>query len=244
MMLKRALIFFLLTGFLTIRSQSFFKGVGIFGSVTSSKHEYRNADTDKKDTSFVFEHYYPQTHISKEFINWGAGIFVEFGLDRLRWQTELEYINKGAQEMPFAPPGAQYSGDRTGSFSPNKLTYIEWNNYLKYYRPLFSSWHWYLMGGVRLEYLFRSAPTVFPEYSGAFPKFWFSGDLGAGLEFPLVKRISMFVEGHWNPDVISHRHGNTKIRNRTFELRVGLVLRPRKRRIDDCNAPVYKGPAY
>ncbi len=242
-MKKISLIVILLSS-LSINAQSFFKGVGIFGSVTSSKHEYTNPDFPKQDTNYILSHYYPQNHISKEFINWGAGIFVELGLQSLRWQTELEYINKGAQEMPFAPPFFHFTGDRTGVYSPNKLTYIQWNNYLKFYRPIFSASHWYLMAGVRLEYLFRSAPTVFPEYSGAFPKFWFSGDLGAGLEFPLVKRISWFVEGHWNPDIISHKHGNNKIRNRTFELRLGLVLRPRKSRIDDCNAPIYKGPAY
>src|SRR4051812_43123313 len=116
-------------------AQSFFKGVGIFGSVTSSKHEYRNSDTDKKDTTYVPAHYYPQTHISKEFINWGAGIFLELGRSNIRWQTELEYINKGANEMALINI---YSGERTGSYNANKLTYIQWNNYLKFYYPLFN----------------------------------------------------------------------------------------------------------
>jgi hypothetical protein len=225
-------------------AQSLFKGFGIFGAVTSSKHEYLNTDTHNKDTTYQVSAFYPQTHISKEFINWGAGIFLELGRERIRWQTELEYVNKGAKEMPFAPPGFYFTGDRTGTYLTNKLTYIQWNNYLKFYYPLFNAAHWYIMPGIRIEYLFQQSTPVFPEYSGAFPKFWFSGDLGLGYEFPLVKRISAFVEGHWNPDVISHNHGNTKIRNRTFELRVGLVLRPRKRRIDDCNAPIYKGPGY
>src|SRR3954468_7316544 len=108
--MKKAGIIFLVFISARISSQTFFKGVGIFGSVTSSKHEYRNADTDKKDTTYVPEHFYPQTHISKEFINWGAGIFLELGLQRLRWQTELEYANKGAQEMGFGPAGYQYTG--------------------------------------------------------------------------------------------------------------------------------------
>ena len=56
--------------------------------------------------------------------------------------------------------------------------------------------------------------------------------------------IGAFVEYHWNPDIIRHTHDNVKVRNRTFELRVGLVYRKKKRSIDDCNAPRYNGPAY
>lgn len=242
--MRNRVIIILVLGSFCASSQSFFKGAGIFGAGTSSKHEYRNADTDKKDTSYIFDHFYPQTHISKEFINWGAGVFLEMGLQRVRWQTELEYVNKGASEMPFAPPGMQYTGDRTGSYVANKMTYIQWNNYLKFFNPIFNASHWYFMAGIRLEYLFRRSAPVFPEYTSQFPQFWFSGDLGAGLEFPLAGRINWFVEGHWNPDIIPHKHGNTAIRSRTFEARLGLVLRPRKRKIDDCNVPRYKGPAY
>src|SRR3954469_12515755 len=148
-MTKRVLLILISITSLSAGAQSFFKGVGIFGSVTSSKHEYRNADTDKKDTTYVPEHFYPQTHISKEFINWGAGIFLELGLQRIRWQTELEYINKGAQEMPFGPDGYQYTGDRTGVYQPNKMTYIEWNNYLKFFNPLGRHSYWYYMAGIR-----------------------------------------------------------------------------------------------
>ena len=100
------------------------------------------------------------------------------------------------------------------------------------------------MAGVKLEYLFRKSVVVFPEVANSFPTFWFSGDLGVGYEFPLFKKFSAFIETHWNPDVIRHTHDNVKARNRTFEVRGGIVMRPRKRRIDDCNAPVYKGPAY
>ena len=222
-------------------SSQIFKGIGIFGALTSSKHEYRNTDDDKKGEPPVISHYYPQTHISKERLSWGAGIFAEFGKERIRWQTELEYINKGASEMDLINP---ITGDRSGVYVANKLTYIQWNNYLKFYYPIFNASHWYWMAGVRLEYKFKSVTPIFPVYSAAFPTFWFSGDLGIGYEVPITQRIGLFLEGHWNPDIIPHRHDNTKIRARTFELRLGLVLRPRKSRIDDCNAPRYKGPAY
>lgn len=222
-------------------SQSF-KGIGIYGALTQSAHYYTNTDTDRKlDTPFVYNRFYPQSHISKEFFNWGAGIFAEFGREGLRWQTELEYANKGAKERELLNP---ITGERASDFGKNKYTYIQWNNYLKFYRPLGFSSHWYIMPGIRLEYLFRNSASVFTPVSGDFPTFWFSGDIGVGYEFPLFKQISGLVEYHWNPDIIRHTHNNIKVRNRTFELRVGLVYRKKRRSVDDCNAPRYNGPAY
>lgn len=236
---KLVIIFLLSMGL--VSAQSFIKGYGVFGSGTSSKHEYRNADTDKKNDSLYLPYFYPQTHISKERLSWGAGAFVELGREKVRWQTELAYMNKGANEMALVNA---FTGDRTGNYQANKMTYIQWNNYLKFYNPIFSAAHWYWMAGVRLEYLFKQSTPVFSDLSGAFPKFWFSGDVALGYEFPLFRRLHAFTEFHWNPDVISHKHDNSKIRARTFELRAGIVIRKKKRSIDDCNAPRYKGPAY
>lgn len=241
--------FFILVGAIAAfqgSAQKLFKGVGVFGSFTVSKHEYNNLDTDKKDTNFVFPHYYPQSHVSREFLNWGAGIFLELSRrSDIRWQTELAYMNKGAKENPLIMSQIYSTGARTGGFVNTKMTYIQWNNYLKFYNPIFASAHWYFMAGVRVEYLFRSAAGTYGDVIASFPKFWFSGDLALGYEFPVTEKIGVFIEQHWNPDIIPHTfNGNTRVRARTFETRAGLVLRPRKRRIDDCNAPVYKGPAY
>ncbi|MBL7933398.1 MAG: hypothetical protein JNL60_15940 [Bacteroidia bacterium] len=224
-------------------AQKLFKGVGVFGALTVSKHEYKNLDTDKKDTTYTYKHFYPQSHVSKEFLNWGAGIFLELSRrSDIRWQTELEYMNKGAKELLIEN---FYTGTNNNAYVNNKLTYIQWNNYIKFYNPIFASAHWYFMAGVRLEYLFKKAASTYPDVIAAFPKFWFSGDLALGYEFPVTEKIGVFIEQHWNPDIIPHTfNGNTRVRARSFETRVGLVLRPRKRRIDDCNAPVYKGPAY
>jgi len=242
--MKKIILFITLLISLQTSAQKLFKGVGVFGALTISKHEYRNKDDDQKsDTPFVYNRFYPQTHISKEFLNWGAGVFLEMSRSsNVRWQTELAYINKGANEMQVTN---YVTGERTGVYTSNKLTYIQWNNYLKFYNPIFYNAHWYFMAGIRLEYLFRNKATAFPEVVAKFPKFWFSGDLGLGYEFPVTEKIGVFVEGHWNPDIIPHKfQNNTNIRARTIELRVGVTYRPRKRRIDDCNAPVYKGPAY
>lgn len=220
-----------------------FKGVGIFGALTQSAHYYENTDTDRKlETPFVANRFYPPSHISKEFFNWGAGIFLELSTrDNLRWQTEFEYVRKGANEKELTNI---YTGEREGSFRKNRYTYLQWNNYLKFYNPIGFSSHWYVMPGIRLEYLLNNSVSAFTPVSGDFPRFWFSGNIGLGYEFPVFKKISAFVEYHWNPDIIRHTHDNVKVRNRTFELRVGLVYRKKKRAIDDCNAPRYNGPAY
>ena len=233
--MKQLTLLIVLVLFTAVHShaQSAFKGVGIFGALTESAHYYSNPD---KSGYAV----YPPNHASKEYFNWGAGAFLELGRDRLRWQTELEYTHTGALEKELLDP---ITGLRSSSFTANKYTYVQWNNYLKFYYPLGYA-HWYFMPGVRLEYLLNNKVTAFTDFSGNFPKFWFSGDLALGYEFPLFKKFSLFAEYHWNPDVIWHKHDNVSMRSKTLELRVGIVMRPRKRAIDDCNAPVYKGPAY
>lgn len=214
----------------------FFRGFGIFGAITESAHYYTNS---AKDLSQV---YYPPAHISKEYFNWGVGAFAEFlKSDNLRWQTELEYVKKGAKEKEIIDVT---TGDRASNWGVNKYTYFQWNNYLKFYNPIGFGSHWYIMPGIRLEYLFRSSASVFTPVSGDFPTFWFSGNIGAGYEFPLFKKFSGIVEYHWNPDIIPHAHDNIKVRNRTFELRLGIMWRPKQRSIDDCNTPRYNGPAY
>lgn len=240
-------IVIVLAAFLFLKSNGqIFRGVGIFGAVTESTNFYKNTEEGQRDWnrdslgSYNRTYYYPQNTISREYFSWGAGVFLELGGDYGRWQTELEYTHKGGKIRELIEP---YNGIRDDGYSTNKYTYIQWNNYLKYFGPFGLSPNIYLMPGIRLEYLFNSSTSVYSPYS-TFPRFWFSGNVGLGYEFPILKKINAFVEYHWNPDFISHKVDHVKIRNRTFELRAGLVLRPRKRSIDDCNAPRYKGPAY
>jgi hypothetical protein len=218
-------------------------GFGIFGALTQSAHYYTNTDTYRKaDTPLVFNRFYPPSHISKEYFSWGAGVFLEVATrGRLRWQTELEYTNTGAREKELINP---FTGDRSGSFAVNKYTYFQWNNYLKSYNAIGVDSHWYILAGVRIEYLYKSSTPVFSSVSSKFPPIWFSGDVALGYEFPVFKSIFGFVEYHFNPDIIRHTHDNVKVRSRTFELRVGLVKRKKKRNVDDCNAPKYNGPTY
>lgn len=228
-------------------SAQFFRGAGIFGAANHSMNQYKNLDEDKRDwnrdslSGYNYSYYYPQGLISREYFSWGAGIFAEFGGNYGRWQTEIEYTHKGARAPELLEP---FNGIRATDYSTNKYTYIQWNNYLKYFGPFGLHPNLYLMPGIRLEYLLSSSAAFYTPYSSSFPKFWFSGNLGLGYEFPILKKINAFVEYHWNPDIIYHKKDQVKARNRTFELRFGLVYRPKKRSIDDCNAPRYKGPAY
>ena len=228
---------------LQTKAQLSLKGIGIFGALTESANYYDNKDQGRKlDTPYVYSRFYPQSHISKEFFNWGAGLFLEFAKrDNVRWQTELEYTHTGGKERPLINA---FTGERAAAFGVNKYTYIQWNNYLKFYNPIGYGAHWYVMPGIRLEYLFQNAAPIFAPVSANFPKFWFSGDLGLGYEFPLFKQISAFVEFHWNPDLIKHIYNDVAVRSRTFELRAGLVYRKKRRGVDDCTAPRYNGPAY
>ena len=245
--LKKLFILFLLV-FLHKANAQFFRGIGIFAAGTESAHFYENKNEGQKDANvdtpnnFPYNAYYPQSHISREYFSWGAGLFAELlNKDNVRWQTEFEYTHKGAKEKELTDP---FFGTRSGGYSTNKYTYIQWNNYLKFFGPFGLSSQWYLMPGVRLEYLFKQSVSAFTPYAGNFPKIFFSGNVGLGKEFPILKKISAFVEYNWNPDVLSHKKDNIKYRNRTFELRVGLIYRPKRKNIDDCNAPKYHGPAY
>lgn len=242
-------IILILTVLISLNTNAqFFRGIGIFGAFTHSAHRYQNKDEGLKDpnvdnyNNLNVKAYYPSSHYSHEYFSWGAGLFAEFGShDNFRWQTEFEYTHKGAQEKEIID---LLFGTRAGSFGVNKYTYIQWNNYLKYFAPFGLSSRYYLMPGIRLEYLFQKSTAVFNPYSSNFQTFWFSGNLGLGYEFPLVKKINMFVEYHWNPDILRQHTDNVYIRNRTYEFRVGLIYRPRHRNIDDCNSPRYNGPGY
>lgn len=225
----------------------FFKGIGVYGALTQSRHKYINRDEGKRNfTSADYaanpDYYNTQSYISKERFSWGAGVFAEFSRnDSPRWQTEIAYTNKGSKERNLIDP---FNGVRSGSFETNKYTFIQWNNYLKFFNSMGYAAHWYWMAGIRLEYMFRSSTPANAPYSSSWKKIWGSGDVGFGFEWPLYKKINWFNEYHWNQDIYNLKNGSTAFRNRTFEVRVGLVYRPKRRSIDDCNAPKYRGPAY
>lgn len=227
-------------------SKGIFKGVGVYGALTDSRHTYRNPDAGKRQFTAIDyagnpNYYNTADYISKERQSWGAGAFVELSKsEKVRWQTELAYTNKGSKEKNLDNPFTQA---RSG-FQTNRYTYFQWNNYMKVFNPLGYLSNWYYMIGARLEYKFRSSTPANSEFAGAYKTIWASGDVGLGFEFPFIKKINWFTELHWNPDIYNLRVHGSVYRSRTFELRIGLVYRPKKKSIDDCNAPKYRGPAY
>ena len=184
--MKKFLLLIIILSVTTVKAQSF-KGIGIFGALTQSAHYYENLDTDKKsDSVYVPKYFYPQSHISKEFFNWGAGLFLNFRtVTMCAGKPNSNTPTKAQRKGPSSTPLPE---KEKAIFAPTNYTYIQWNNYLKFYNPLGYAAHWYLMPGIRLEYLFKNNGSSFPPVSGDFPRFWFSGDIGLGYEFPLFKR--------------------------------------------------------
>ena len=224
-----ALIYFFLLASVITSNAQFFRGIGFFVGGNSNMHRYKNTDADKKDFSYA------------QYLSWDAGLFLELlNSDYVRWQTEFEYTKKGAKEMEIPADDSRYWGTRSGSYGLNKYTMLQWNNYLKF----FTQSNYYLMAGVKLEYNLIRAVSVFTPISGSLKKIWFSGDVGIGKEFNTRRKLKPFVEFHYNPDVIYQRITNVRFRARTFELRVGVIYRPKRKAIDDCNAPTYHGNYY
>jgi hypothetical protein len=241
--MKKLFFILFLTSILNEASGQFFRGIGIFVGPNSTAHRYRNLGAPLKDPMvYNPDLYYPQNHYSHDYFSFATGLFLEFlRYDHIRWQTELEYTNKGAIEREIIDP---YLGTRGGT-GANVYQYIQWNNYLKFMGGEGDRGQWYTMLGAKIEYNLSRATPIFTPISGTFPKIWFSGDAAIGYEFFTWKRIHPFVEFHYNPDIIYQPpRGYTSVRSRTFELRIGLIYRPKKGSIDDCNAPTYHGNYY
>src|ERR1041385_2294782 len=122
----------------------FLKGFGVFGAVTDSRHRYRNADAGSRQftaADYVANpNFYSSTnYVAAEKLGWGVGVFAEFSRrDAARWQTEIAYIKKGSKERDLIDP---FNVQR-GGFGVNRYTYIQWNNYLKYFNSLGLYSHW------------------------------------------------------------------------------------------------------
>jgi hypothetical protein len=221
----------------------FIRAWGLFLGETSSRHRYKNKYPTDPQGDPTYLHAQPPSHKATEYESWSAGIFLEMlRSDVWRWQTELEYCNKGSKENELV----NYVTDQQVK-KVNKLSYIQWNNFLKRFIYLGINKPTYIMIGVRAEYnLTRSLPA-YTYISGNMKKLWVSPDIGVGMEFHLRGPWAIFVEEHYNPDAwFQYSRDNNKIwlMNRTWETRVGLIYRM-KQGIGaydlDCNAPKYHG---
>jgi hypothetical protein len=233
-------LLFLFTAPATVFSQ-FLRGVGIYGAETSSRDGYRNTHSRTLDEDPLFIHSTPSSHRGGEYESWGAGIFLEMlSSDMWRWRTEIEYANKGSKEDGGINPyyGFQQSGTNTSKR-------IQWNNYLKRYVNFGLKFPTYAMIGVRGEYAISNSAPAYSYVAGGFSKITVSGDVGVGMEIPLKKGWSLFVEEHYNPDAwFKYNKSPVFVMGRTWETRLGIIYRW-KRGIGaydlDCNAPRYHG---
>lgn len=215
----------------------FVRGIGIFAGVTSSRHSYKN--TSAIDSSFI--HKFPApSHKSAEYVSWSVGILGEFlRYEHFRWQTEIEYCNKGAVERPFLTPFTNDRGPRT----VNAFSYIQWNNFAKIFFNEGYRGTPYWMIGARIEYNLQRAISIYPTVVGALPKISFSPDIALGYEFVTYSKFKPFIELHYNPDLIPKKIANIDFNSRTWELRIGIIYRPEKK-LDKCNAPRFHGSGY
>ncbi len=94
-MIKKISLLLLVVSSFTVNAQ-FIQGIGLFGSGTSSRHDYLNSNA--RDT-INWLPITPESHRSTERQSWGAGVVFEmFNFRGFRLQSEIEYINKGAVE--------------------------------------------------------------------------------------------------------------------------------------------------
>lgn len=217
----------------------FFQGFGIFAGGTSSSHRYKNS---LAVDSVFYAHTLPApSHRSAEFIHYSGGLFFEFlPYSRLRWQTEFEYCKKGAKERPLLEPWPVVRGGATN----NTYTNIEWNNFLKLF---LNEGYWgtpYLMLGARLDYNLSRSLTAYNSVANLVPKIKVSPDAGIGFEFVAPGNWHLFTEAHYNPDILKKKLDNVTFYGRMWELRLGIIYRPKRKALDDCNAPRYYGSDY
>ncbi|MDF2448826.1 MAG: hypothetical protein K0R26_1330 [Bacteroidota bacterium] len=237
-MIKKIILSISLVYISTDLSAQFFRGVGLFVGATTSSHRYRNLNPVDNVT---YAHTFPApSHRSGEFISFSVGVLGEFlRYEHIRWQTEFEYATKGGIEQPSLFPGSGLRGPAT----PNTFTNIQWNNFAKIFGNEGYRGTPYLMLGARLEYNMARSITAYPTIAGIVPKINLTPDVGLGYEFASYSKFHFFTELHYNPDAIKMVSQNVVFWQRMWELRIGIIYRPRKA-IDDCNAPRYHGSNY
>ncbi len=209
----------------------FMRGFGFFASLTTSRHSYTNQnEVDSTNISVI-----PENHLAAERISWGLGAVVELlPYHFLRWRTELEYINKGSKENELLDPVT--NEHRKGT---NKFSYLGWNNFAVF-RLEGNSFDYYVLGGFRLEYNIRRSTPAYSYIAGNFRKLALSPDVGIGIELVSLGRLRLFSELHYNPDVFKqYKKDKVWATNRTWELRLGVMIRPKRMFDIDCNAPRY-----
>jgi hypothetical protein len=203
---------------ITISSEAqFFQGIGITAGVTKAKQKWFVLMPDSSTEILK----------KKNRIGFNGSLRAEFiNSEYVRWITEFQFNQKGCK-------------DKTDSTTyKNSLNYICWNNFLKLQFETFEGFP-YLLMGPRVEYLLNKKITS-PTLSGDFKKLNFSWSVGVGFEKIVYSYFKPFIEIHYNPDTPFYYTYETTpldVRNRAWELRIGLIFRPGGH--DSCPSVVY-----
>jgi hypothetical protein len=208
---------------LSIARAQFFQGLGIFGGLTLSNQKYSIRSIEP---NILYK--------SLNRFRYSGGFVAEFiDHDIFRWQMNLAYVQKGMKDYSVL-----------GKAAYNNYDHISFENYLKV-RYEFYKLIPYILVGPRVEYNIIKSTAVFKPESDAINPLQFSLGLGAGIELVTFGRFKPFIEGYYNPYVLPlYNKNNVSITGRTFELRIGVIYRPKRKAFDDCNAPRYNGPRY
>lgn len=222
MNIRQVYIFVFLFCLLHVKAQ-FFQGLGIFGGLTLSKQNYKFTAIEPN-----------QSYSSLNRFRYSGGLIAEFvDHDLFRWQVNVTYVQKGMKDYT-----------QTGNAAYNNYDHISLENYLKV-RKEFYKLTPYILVGARAEYNILKSTSVFKPYSDGIRPIQVSLGLAAGLELVTFGRLKPFIEGHYNPYLMPiYNQDKVSITGRTFELRIGVIYRPKRKAFDDCNAPTYNGPRY
>jgi len=148
-------------------------------------------------------------------LRYNGSVFVEFfNNDYFRWESELEYNQKGVKE------NVTDSLQQVHTFQ-NGINYLSFNNYLKIRFEMFRIIP-YILIGPRLEYALSKQAQVFPNVIGGFNAIHVSYAIGAGIEFVSYGQLKFFTEAFYNPDFTRAYNSNFFIKNNAFELKIGL----------------------
>ena len=236
------LFLIMLGGFKMSAQYNFVQGFGGFVGETTSRDMYKNSNPTSFQSDPTFLHAHPPSHNSTERESWSLGVYLEMLRSaNWRWVSELDYCNKGAKEEDeLLNPITNKTTSAT-----NKYGNIQWNNYLKRLINLGFRFKTYIMFGVRAEYTMISSTPAYSYIAGNARNITASGDMGVGAEFRLRGPWKLFIEEHYNPDILSvYNKNKVTLWNRTWETRVGIIYRFKTgiSSLDlDCNAPTYHG---
>jgi hypothetical protein len=184
------------------KSKFILMGWGVTAGGTYCTQVWNYADPHPSDTK-------------KYRLGFNGSVFIEMiNHPTWRWVSELQYNQKGGIDQIA-------SGDKFN----NGIDYISFNNFIKLREQELSITP-YLIAGPRLEYRLASHAQNNPDIIDNFKPLHISFSAGAGVEFLRFNPWLWFLEFQYNPD-ISNAFRNKdlddlRIRNRAFELRIGL----------------------